>query len=349
MNGRGTGMSPDGRFNLVPVAAGIPDPYGEGRGVTDGYLSSMYLQKVIVPSVYECNTPSDFISLIRNVIVFMESTVVEINLTAFYEAFADRLTNTTVYNTAVGLQHEVSERLRSLWSHFYDPMNFMSMLSSNDWMEFSSYRSDIDQMPEPERFTFDREDTADFESAISSYLGYYLPRIPNSSPAQDSLEVRTASVIRSMISQTHYRFQNIKEELHVHKVRSIRERYSRESSRSLGRDTSINYWELLHESSRGFVGVRLNGQDINAQSLNFTTEPGSVTTLNVSVLIQPGRDILGITEQTSQTTLRSTTQSSPVTSRVPEPANVTIVATTPEPEPVVDQNQPVSSRRYLDL
>jgi len=152
-----------------------------------------------------------------------------------------------------------------------------------------------------------------------------------------------------MIAQTHYRFQNIKEELHVHKVRSIRERYSRESSRSLGRDTSINYWELLHESSRGFVGVRLNGQDINAQSLNFTTEPGSVTTLNVSVLIQPGRDILGITEQTSQTTLRSTTQSSPVTSRVPEPANVTIVATTPEPEPVVDQNQPISSRRYLDL
>lgn len=58
--------------------------------------------------------------------------------------------------------------------------------------------------------------------------------------------------------------------------------------------TQFNEWYLLVDRCR-IVGVRLNGRNIDIDSVTMSSESGGITTLNLSVLIVPGRDILGMT------------------------------------------------------
>lgn len=55
-----------------------------------------------------------------------------------------------------------------------------------------------------------------------------------------------------------------------------------------------NHWQLI-TGSNGIEGVLLNGRRINATSMQVRAEPGSVTRLNLEVLIVPTSDILTFT------------------------------------------------------
>jgi hypothetical protein len=57
---------------------------------------------------------------------------------------------------------------------------------------------------------------------------------------------------------------------------------------------NLNVWELVLQNGN-ISGLKINSRNINVNSLQVSTESGGVTTLNLSVLIVPGRDILNVT------------------------------------------------------
>jgi hypothetical protein len=56
----------------------------------------------------------------------------------------------------------------------------------------------------------------------------------------------------------------------------------------------VNEWYLLVDRGR-IIGLRMNGTDIPTDTISMQSEPGGLTVINMSVLITPGRDILGMT------------------------------------------------------
>jgi hypothetical protein len=57
---------------------------------------------------------------------------------------------------------------------------------------------------------------------------------------------------------------------------------------------NLNVWELVLQNGN-ISGLKINSRNINVNSLQVSTESGGITTLNLSVLIVPGRDILNFT------------------------------------------------------
>ena len=57
---------------------------------------------------------------------------------------------------------------------------------------------------------------------------------------------------------------------------------------------NLNVWELVLQNGN-ISGLKINSRNINVNSLQVSTESGGITTLNLSVLIVPGRDILNVT------------------------------------------------------
>jgi hypothetical protein len=60
--------------------------------------------------------------------------------------------------------------------------------------------------------------------------------------------------------------------------------------------SDLNVWELVLDNGC-IVGLKINSRNINVNSLQVSTESGGITTLNLSVLIVPGRDILNVTNR----------------------------------------------------
>ena len=58
--------------------------------------------------------------------------------------------------------------------------------------------------------------------------------------------------------------------------------------------SNLNVWELILQNG-SISGLKINSRNINVNSLQVSTESGGITTLNLSVLIVPGRDILNVT------------------------------------------------------
>jgi hypothetical protein len=56
----------------------------------------------------------------------------------------------------------------------------------------------------------------------------------------------------------------------------------------------MNEWYLVVDRGR-IIGLRMNGTDIPTDTISMQSEPGGLTVINMSVLITPGRDILGMT------------------------------------------------------
>ena len=58
--------------------------------------------------------------------------------------------------------------------------------------------------------------------------------------------------------------------------------------------SNLNVWELILQNG-SISGLKINSRNINVNSLQVSTESGGITTLNLSVLVVPGRDILNVT------------------------------------------------------
>lgn len=105
--------------------------------------------------------------------------------------------------------------------------------------------------------------------------------------------------------------------------------YLAEEEQAAPTRSDLNVWQIV-SGLNGIEGVVLNGRRINAQSIQIRTEPGSVTRLNLEVLIVPTSDILSFTSSPrpgySDGGLRNVITSTPAPSgeepRQHQPANV---------------------------
>jgi hypothetical protein len=75
---------------------------------------------------------------------------------------------------------------------------------------------------------------------------------------------------------------------------TVRSYLAEEAEQAAPARTDLNVWQIV-SGLNGIEGVVLNGRRINAQSIQIRTEPGSVTRLNLEVLIVPTSDILSFT------------------------------------------------------
>jgi hypothetical protein len=75
---------------------------------------------------------------------------------------------------------------------------------------------------------------------------------------------------------------------------TVRSFLAEEEEQPASTRSGLNVWQIV-SGLNGIEGVVLNGRRINAQSIQIRTEPGSVTRLNLEVLIVPTSDILSFT------------------------------------------------------
>jgi hypothetical protein len=360
MSGIGTGMSPDGGFNGQPTDQTNRRRYDEAveaafeESPTDdmheaGYdefsIYNSIIRRVLVPHLSRCVSDLDFAKVVRAFARQPYDYVEEYSIDELAAAFVIKLTEMHL-GTIDSLHNTLIQRFTAIWRIVANP-EFLIALSEDD-----------DRIPD-ERIAgarFDSEDRAEHDTTVHSIIRYY---------GHTSLNYR--GCIKSLLRQTSGRREQLKEEHRriLDRIAMNRASWGEDNPRSTNTiitqptpepQRQINYWELLHDSGRGFVGIRLNGNNLLTDRFNISTEPGSVTRLDLSVLILPGRDILGITDNSAPphrypSTRLSVGDNITVTARDATPSQVTTLADLrPEPSPPAEpEPAPTINRRSLNL